>query len=87
MFTRLNKEATVMKRFVGSFYEKIGCSCFSVSSKVSDNIEIPFQQAKIGQFLQDPPILGNQYQQDTLLKSYMKRCFPKEVRFHRYRCR
>ena len=38
-----------------------------------------FQESKTGDFLQEPPSLGNQYEDDNLLKSYFKRIFPSQV--------
>ncbi|KAK6192103.1 hypothetical protein SNE40_003641 [Patella caerulea] len=40
---------------------------------------MPFAHAKIGQFFQDKPLLGNQFSEDTVLQSYLQRYVPKEI--------
>ena len=42
-------------------------------------ISIPFAAAKFGPFTQEEPKLGNQYLQDPLLKSYIRRHVPQKV--------
>ncbi|KAK7474338.1 hypothetical protein BaRGS_00034386 [Batillaria attramentaria] len=39
---------------------------------------IPFARARVGNFVQEPPQLGNQYTQDTLLRSFLKRHVPEQ---------
>ncbi|PVD31692.1 hypothetical protein C0Q70_07110 [Pomacea canaliculata] len=40
---------------------------------------LPFSSAKVGNFSQEPPQLDNQYLQDTLLRSFLKRHIPSDV--------
>lgn len=40
---------------------------------------LPFARAKLGPFLQEEPVLYNQYQSDALLRSYLKRVMPTQV--------
>jgi len=40
---------------------------------------IPFARAKIGNFFQARPLLGNQYLEDKTLESYLKRHIPSSV--------
>ncbi|XP_052253035.1 acyl-CoA dehydrogenase family member 11-like isoform X2 [Dreissena polymorpha] len=53
--------------------------------KVSETWELmaeqnfPFARARLGTFFQDAPKLGNQYIEDSLLRSYLKRHVPKQV--------
>ena len=42
-------------------------------------LELPFAPAKLGTFFQEAPQLGNQYEEDKLLQTYLKRYMPKEV--------
>jgi len=41
--------------------------------------DIPFAQARHGPFTQEAPKLGNQYLEDALLQSYLKRHVPQKV--------
>ena len=38
-----------------------------------------FARARLGTFVQEAPVLGNQYLEDAILKSYLKRHVPQEV--------
>ena len=40
---------------------------------------ISFARAKIGTFFQDIPKLGNQYKEDIIVQSYLKRILPDKV--------
>jgi len=40
---------------------------------------LPFATAKIGQFFQEQPQLGNQFTEDTTLQNYLKRHLPAQV--------
>ena len=41
---------------------------------------VPFSTAKFGLFTQEEPELGNQYLEDPMLKSYLQRHLPSEVK-------
>lgn len=60
-------------------------------SIVSDNntnfvtiSKIPFAKAKLGEFVQDQPALGNQFLNDSLLQSYLRRHIHAEVALKLY---
>ena len=59
----------VLRRFTSSVVE----------GEVSAQSRFPFSGARTGQFFQDGPQLGNQYEMDYPLKSYLKRVMPAEV--------
>lgn len=42
-------------------------------------LDIPFARARLGTFVQDAPVLGNQYLEDATLQSYLKRYVPQKV--------
>ena len=48
-------------------------------SEIATDLRFPFASAKVGNFAQEPPQLGNQYTQDPLLRSFLKRHTPEEV--------
>ncbi|XP_060553821.1 acyl-CoA dehydrogenase family member 11-like isoform X2 [Ruditapes philippinarum] len=41
--------------------------------------DFPFARARLGTFVQEAPVLGNQYLEDALLQSYLKRYVPQKV--------
>ena len=45
----------------------------SVSVDSSNHSEIQYSRGKLGNFLQEKPVLGNQYLNDATLKSYLRR--------------
>jgi hypothetical protein len=47
----------------------------------TDLLQFPFSFARVGNFAQEAPQLGNQYTQDTLVRAFLKRYVPAEV-FH-----
>ena len=50
--------------------------------EISLENSLPFSGAKIGAFFQNQPVIGNQYLEDTTLRSYLKRWMPSQVIFH-----
>ncbi|XP_063769446.1 acyl-CoA dehydrogenase family member 11-like isoform X2 [Pseudophryne corroboree] len=46
---------------------------------VLEELRMPFSHAYIGNFFQDKPVLGNQFLEDALLQSYLKRHLPPRV--------
>lgn len=44
--------------------------------EMSNDFKFPFAFAKVGNFAQDAPQLGNQFTQDSLLRSFLKRHIP-----------
>ena len=45
----------------------------------AEHFDIPYRRAKLGPFLQTQPSLGNQFSNDALLQSYLKRHLPGQV--------
>lgn len=41
---------------------------------------LPFSKARIGSFFQDRPVLKNPFLEDALLRGYLRRHLPEEVR-------
>ena len=52
---------------------------FIINAEKECSFSVPFSTAKFGPFIQEEPDLGNQYLEDPLLKSYIRRHFPSEV--------
>ena len=48
-------------------------------TEMSTDFQFPFASARVGSFAQEPPQLGNQYSQDSLLRSFLKRHIPAQV--------
>ncbi|XP_075709523.1 acyl-CoA dehydrogenase family member 11-like isoform X2 [Rhinoderma darwinii] len=46
---------------------------------ILEELRTPFSRALIGRFFQDPPRLGNQFLEDSLLQGYLKRHLPPVV--------
>ncbi|XP_012819170.1 novel acyl-CoA-dehydrogenase protein isoform X1 [Xenopus tropicalis] len=46
---------------------------------ILDELKMPFSRAAIGNFFQQMPSLGNQFLEDALLQSYLKRHLPPQV--------
>lgn len=65
-----------IRRSVGRFASNGGRG--SVSEQYVQG-QLPFSGARIGQFFQAEPQLGNQYEMDYALKSYLTRVMPAEV--------
>ena len=42
--------------------------------------EMPFSHSRIGPFFQKMPVLGNQFNEDITLKTYLQRTMPEKVR-------
>lgn len=49
-------------------------------AEMATALRFPFASAKVGSFAQEPPQLDNQYTQDSLLRSFLTRHVPAEVR-------
>ena len=49
-----------------------------------DGAAIPFARAKIGTFFQDVPKLGNTFNEDVLVRGYLKRILPENVSNKQY---
>ena len=47
---------------------------------VAQEQHFPFASAKLGTFTQEAPRLGNQFLEDALLQSYLKRHLPEQVK-------
>lgn len=52
----------------------------AVDSVVKEQ-DFPFSGARLGTFVQEAPKLGNQFLEDALLQSYLKRYLPEQVKF------
>ncbi|KAM4707887.1 acyl-CoA dehydrogenase family member 11-like [Discoglossus pictus] len=46
---------------------------------ILEELKMPFSRAVIGNFFQQPPTLGNQFLEDAILQSYLKRHLPTRV--------
>lgn len=69
-------------RFKATFPVTRSVSAHDAELELTNNVHqmpLPFSSAKVGNFSQEPPQLDNQYLQDTLLRSFLKRHIPSDV--------